>query len=146
MRRILITTEGSICSSEALRQFVDLFDVGPNEIYLLSVVPMAKRPDGHPAAVEHYHQACEAAQEVLDLAAADLAVAGFSAFGVVRVGDPAATIVEVARELAVNVIVLGTHGRQGLDRLMNGSVAEAVLHDAPCAVFIHPYAVAAEAR
>jgi nucleotide-binding universal stress UspA family protein len=144
MRRILITTEGSTCSSEALRQFVGLFDVGPNEIYLLSVVPLSRRPDGHPEAAEHYHRACEEAQEALDLAAADLAVAGFSAFSVVRIGHPAEAIVEVAREISADLIVLGTHGRQGLDRLMNGSVAESVLHHAPCAVFIHPHQVAAE--
>lgn len=144
MRRILITTEGSTCSSEAIRQFVGLFDVGPNEIYLLSVVPLANRPDGHPEAAAYYHQACEEAQEALDLAAADLAVAGFSAFSVVRIGHPAEAIVEVAREYAADLIVLGTHGRHGLDRLLNGSVAESVLHHAPCAVFIHPHQAAVE--
>lgn len=144
MRRILITTEGSTCSGEALRQFIGLFDVGPNEIYLLSVVPLAARPDGHPEAAAYYHQACEAAQEALDLAAADLAVAGFSAFSVVRIGHPAEAIVEVATEISADLIVLGTHGRHGLGRLVNGSVAESVLHRAPCAVFIHPHKATVE--
>ncbi|HWB12157.1 MAG TPA: universal stress protein [Pirellulales bacterium] len=49
-------------------------------------------------------------------------------------GDPARQIVELAKRENVETIVLGTHGRSGLGRLITGSVAEAVLRDAPCAV------------
>ena len=42
-----------------------------------------------------------------------------------------------ARDL--DLVVLGSHDRRGLERLLKGSVAEQVLHEAPCAVFIHPY-------
>ena len=142
MRRILIATEGSTCSNEAVRQFASLFDVAPNEVYLLAVVPPAKAPDGHPGAAEHCRRESESAQEALDLATSDLAVAGFSAFGLVRVGEPAETILEVASEIHAQLIVLGTHGRSGFEKLIHGSVAEAVLHRAPCAVFIHPHSVA----
>lgn len=51
------------------------------------------------------------------------------------VGDPASEIVRVAEEEKVDLIVLGTHGRTGLRRLLMGSVAEAVLRRAPCPVF-----------
>jgi nucleotide-binding universal stress UspA family protein len=49
-------------------------------------------------------------------------------------GDPAAEIIRLARELGANLIVMGTHGRTGLGRLLMGSVAAAVLRRAPCAV------------
>jgi nucleotide-binding universal stress UspA family protein len=49
-------------------------------------------------------------------------------------GAPAATILEVAREKACDVIVMGTHGRTGLGRLLMGSVAEKVVRNAPCPV------------
>lgn len=49
-------------------------------------------------------------------------------------GQPADTIVRVAEDRAVDLIVLGTHGRQGLAHLMLGSVAEQVVRTAPCAV------------
>jgi nucleotide-binding universal stress UspA family protein len=49
-------------------------------------------------------------------------------------GDPAAGIVEKARELPCDVIVMGTHGRTGVGRLLLGSVAEVVLRRAPCPV------------
>ncbi len=43
-------------------------------------------------------------------------------------GEPAETIARVARELEVDLIAMCTHGRQGLERLVFGSVAQAVLH------------------
>jgi nucleotide-binding universal stress UspA family protein len=49
-------------------------------------------------------------------------------------GDPAAGILEKARELPCDLIVMGTHGRTGVGRLLMGSVAEAVLRRAPCPV------------
>jgi nucleotide-binding universal stress UspA family protein len=49
-------------------------------------------------------------------------------------GDPAAVIVHSARELSADLIVLGTHGRTGLGRLLMGSVAEQVVRKAACPV------------
>jgi nucleotide-binding universal stress UspA family protein len=49
-------------------------------------------------------------------------------------GDAATEIVALARELKADLIVMGTHGRSGLGRLVLGSVAEAVLRRAPCPV------------
>jgi nucleotide-binding universal stress UspA family protein len=49
-------------------------------------------------------------------------------------GDPATEIVRVADEEDVDLIVLGTHGRTGLRRLLMGSVAEAVVRRAECPV------------
>jgi nucleotide-binding universal stress UspA family protein len=47
-------------------------------------------------------------------------------------GDPAAMIVRTAHETGCGLIVMGTHGRTGLDRLVMGSVAEQVIRKAPC--------------
>jgi nucleotide-binding universal stress UspA family protein len=49
-------------------------------------------------------------------------------------GNPAAVIVDVARETGASLIVLGTHGRTGLSRILMGSIAEEVLRKAPCPV------------
>jgi nucleotide-binding universal stress UspA family protein len=53
----------------------------------------------------------------------------------VAVGKPAEEILRVAREEAVDLIVMGTHGRTGLHHLLLGSTAETVLRTAPCPVF-----------
>jgi nucleotide-binding universal stress UspA family protein len=49
-------------------------------------------------------------------------------------GNPAAAILEVAKETNCDLIVMGTHGRSGLNRLLKGSVAEEVMRKAPCPV------------
>jgi nucleotide-binding universal stress UspA family protein len=51
-------------------------------------------------------------------------------------GDPAAEIVRYGRDAGADVIVMGTHGRTGVERLLMGSVAEKVLRDAPCSVLV----------
>jgi nucleotide-binding universal stress UspA family protein len=49
-------------------------------------------------------------------------------------GDPAAEILRLARLSPCDLIVMGTHGLIGLDRLLMGSVAEQVMRKAPCPV------------
>jgi nucleotide-binding universal stress UspA family protein len=49
-------------------------------------------------------------------------------------GEPVAEILRQAREIGADLIVLGTHGRTGLGRLLMGSVAEQVVRQAPCPV------------
>lgn len=61
---------------------------------------------------------------------------GFSVSHVFLEGDPAAEIVKHATAVGSDVIVLGTHGRTGADRLLLGSVAERVMRDAPCSVLV----------
>jgi nucleotide-binding universal stress UspA family protein len=51
-------------------------------------------------------------------------------------GSPAELILEHARSLPAGLIVMATHGHGGLGRLVHGSVAEAVLHSAPCPVLL----------
>jgi nucleotide-binding universal stress UspA family protein len=52
----------------------------------------------------------------------------------VFVGDPAAEICRVAHAIKAELIVMGTHGRTGLGRLLMGSVAAKVVREAPCPV------------
>jgi nucleotide-binding universal stress UspA family protein len=56
-------------------------------------------------------------------------------------GQPADTIVRFAQERRVDLIVMGTHGRGGLQRMLLGSVAERVLRLAPCPVLAIRYGV-----
>ena len=61
---------------------------------------------------------------------------------VVVEGSAASEITRLARELPADLLVMGTHGRSGFDRLMLGSVTEKVLRTAPCPVLTVPRRVA----
>lgn len=54
----------------------------------------------------------------------------------VRLDAPAEQIAELARELEAELVIVGTHGRKGLSRMVMGSVAEAVVRRAPCSVLV----------
>jgi nucleotide-binding universal stress UspA family protein len=60
-------------------------------------------------------------------------------------GDPARNIVEQAAAIDADLVVMGTHGRTGFERLLIGSVAEQVLRKAPCPVLLVPPHVTATA-
>ncbi len=59
---------------------------------------------------------------------------------VICIGNPYLEIVKAAKEKGADLIVLGTHGRTGLAHVLIGSVAEKVVHNAPCPVLTikHP--------
>ncbi len=59
---------------------------------------------------------------------------------IIEKGDVVETIIEVAKDKGVNLIVMGTHGRKGLDKILFGSVAEGVVKNSPIPVVtINPY-------
>jgi nucleotide-binding universal stress UspA family protein len=67
----------------------------------------------------------------------DECVASFKARrGILAEGPAAQAIVQAARELPAELVVVGTHGRSGFDHLVMGSVAETVIREAPCSVLV----------
>lgn len=52
-------------------------------------------------------------------------------------GDPAGEVVRMASDENAEMIILGTHGRTGMTRLLMGSVAEAIVRRAPCPVLVY---------
>lgn len=59
---------------------------------------------------------------------------------VIEKGDVVETLLEIAKEKGADLIVMGTHGRKGLDKILFGSVAEGVVKNSPIPVVtINPY-------
>ena len=52
-------------------------------------------------------------------------------------GDPAGEVLRIAADEQAEMIVLGTHGRTGMLRILMGSVAEAIVRRAPCPVLVY---------
>lgn len=54
----------------------------------------------------------------------------------VRIGDPVETLLQVAIDYEADVLIVGTHGRRGVDRMLLGSVAEKLVRNARCTVLV----------
>ena len=73
-------------------------------------------------------------QELKDQMAAIRPPEGVTLETRLEVGGAADTILAVARDTGCEMVVMGTHGRSGISRLLMGSVAEMVVRRAPCPV------------
>jgi nucleotide-binding universal stress UspA family protein len=64
----------------------------------------------------------------------------------IRIGYPREEILEVLKQRQVDLVILGTHGRRGFERLTLGSVAAEVMHQAECSLLLIPPEAGAEKR
>jgi nucleotide-binding universal stress UspA family protein len=119
IRRILCSLDFSEPSRSALAQAIRIARAHGSEIDALHVAPLLS-PSSRPAEMEAGLRSIEEA--------------GITAHGHVCSGDPAMEIMAYAEAHDVDLIVLGTHGRDGVARLLLGSVAETVLRKAGCPV------------
>jgi nucleotide-binding universal stress UspA family protein len=78
----------------------------------------------------------EQAKALVEETAQRLRAAGLNVSTVVEEGDPKTNIIDHAAHWHADLIVLGSHGRKGIDRFLLGSVSEAVVRHAPCSVEI----------
>ncbi len=79
---------------------------------------------------------CDMVQAMADRVRDLLRQDGVAADSVVKEGNPAKAIVEAAAENDCDLIVLGSHGRTGLDRILIGSVSQQVVVQAKCPVLV----------
>jgi nucleotide-binding universal stress UspA family protein len=142
-RRILVAVDGSAASNKGLREALRLARAEGASVCLLHVVnefPAFAAMDGMAGAVVDLVPALrEGGKRVLAKAKAVAAKAGVPAKTLLseRIGGPAADpIVREARKQRADLIVLGTHGRRGVRRLVLGSDAEQVVRTASVPVLL----------
>lgn len=85
---------------------------------------------------EIYTEAVRFHQEIAAGVERDLQGTGLDTEAMVMNGDPRIELVEAARAWDADLVVLGSHGRTGLARLLMGSVAAYVVAHAPCSVLV----------
>jgi nucleotide-binding universal stress UspA family protein len=107
-------------------------DIDPQGNVWLQGAARGKALDAGLAKVHQEHEALAART------AAGLRAAGLQAESEVEDGGPAHRLVETSVNWDADLIVVGTHGQTGLQRLLFGSVARAVLYHAPCSVLMVP--------
>ena len=135
--KILLAIDGSAFSEAALQSVLAQYRPAETEVRVLSVVPiptLSAPPQMAASYTPELDDEVQEAKERVEHAAATLRAAGMRTSCEVIKGDVRDMILEVAKLWSPDLIVLGSHGRKGLGRLLMGSVAEAVVRHAPCSV------------
>jgi nucleotide-binding universal stress UspA family protein len=140
VKTILCATDFSSCANGALDLAVKTAKLTGAKLRLLHVYenPGQLLPMGGyvgPAADAFGELRKQVTEQLSELARAQ-AGAGVEITEELVEGMPHRTIIELAKQWKVDLIVLGTHGRTGLDRALTGSVAERVVRLAPCPVLV----------
>ena len=132
--RVLIALDESPLAAHAVDVGADLARALHAETALVHVVDprLAFVPDGGIPLQDELAALKRAGQEFLTNAVQRTAT--LCPWPFLKEGKPADGILAAAREWSADVIVMGTHGRGGLSRLVTGSTAEEVLRHAPCPV------------
>lgn len=138
-RRVLFGTDFSPASRPAFRRAVALARQFRGRLLIVHVIP-----SGWPIGAEGYvtprmYQEMEtairqSAQKQLDRLVAQAKKAGVAVRGLLLSGAAAEAIALTARKERSDVVIVGTHGRTGLERLLAGSVASRIVGTAPCPV------------
>ncbi|NTW49519.1 MAG: universal stress protein [Chlorobiales bacterium] len=137
IKKILCTTDFSDASKNALRyanEFARSMDATVIILHIVEPRPIAT--DMSVAYIPIETDLEKAAEDDLAQLVIDEKYKGVTAKRLVLIGEPAEMILQQAKALDVDLIILGSHGRTGLTRLLMGSVAEAVVRKAPCPVLI----------
>ena len=141
-KKILCPTDFSDASLCGLKMANELAVQFGSELILVNVhKPIPHLPTPRIEASEttfdisiYEKQIVEDAEENLAKVAEDILSEGVTPRLVVRVGSPAEEILDVAEEENIDAIVIATHGRTGLAKIVFGSVAQRVVRRATCPV------------
>ena len=142
IKKILTPIDFSEHSMEAMRAAMELAkDVGAGEVHLMHVV--APQQSLIPSTIE---QNRELAREAAMLEQAEQELARIKkdelgdskkVFTCAVVGPPAQKLLEYAKEQAIDLILVATHGRTGGEYILIGSVTEKLMRNAPCSVLVY---------
>lgn len=141
-RRILVAVDGSAASMQGLREAIRLAKDDRAQLLLVHAVNdyyAFASLDGFAPGVDLVPALREGGRRILAKAQAVAEKSGIKAKTILRerIGGPAAdVIVPEARRQRADLIVLGTHGRRGLRRLVLGSDAEQVVRTSPVPVLL----------
>lgn len=141
IKRILIATDFSNCSKKAYAEAVQLARQLNGTVLLTHVIEPIGSVHIEPLAYLELKLG-----QALDRMAHPAREEGIKVETHLFKGDPAAEIIKAAKDLQCDLIVMGTHGRTGMPRLLMGSVTERVLRASPVPIVAVRRKAAAEKK
>lgn len=135
---IVVGTDGSETAEAAVREAADLARGSGAALHLVTAFPdphlIRERLEG--SARTEPVDLREVADELLLRTARQVEGEGLQVHTGAHEGDPAGVLIDAARELGADLIVVGDRGRTGIRRFLLGSVPNKISHHAPCSVMI----------
>jgi nucleotide-binding universal stress UspA family protein len=137
-QRILVAIDGSEFAAHALAVASNLATALSAQIGLVYVIdPRLVAGEAGIPADKLWGLLRREGHDLLDTAASTIPT-HLHVWKFLREGTPWKEVVESAREWPADLIVVGTHGRSGLTRLLLGSTSEGVVRHGPCPVVVVP--------
>jgi nucleotide-binding universal stress UspA family protein len=139
IKRVLAPTDFSGHSEHAVRYACSLaerFEAELHLVHILSeIIPAGPDPLLMPVMPPQFYEESERrAKETLRHLLRPAWGKPASVTTAVRWGSPVEAIVDYCKELAIDLLVIATHGRTGLSHVLLGSVAERIVREGPCPV------------
>ena len=131
---ILLATDGSTCCDNALARALEIAQERKAQLSAVSAV--YTNDEFYALGQEIVKELYKEADKTLDKVRKWAADLGVQAKLYVRDGEPHQAITGLATEISASLIVMGSHGRKGLTRLLMGSVTERVIGYADCPVLV----------
>ena len=128
-KRILVATDGSKFSEEAVRRALVLAKENNAQVTAVSVAYTDRAWALKDAVMEDAKRTLAQAQEIARQEGVPLRTR-------IEEGYPFEKIIEVAKELESDLIVMGSHGHTEIGKILIGSVTERVIGGAPCPVLV----------
>ena len=132
--KILLPTDGSKYSEAAADRAIDFAKSYGGEIAAVSVVDVTE--EFHVEAPDIVDKLVIKAKAVVEDFKKKSGAAGVKAEGFVREGEAHDVITGLAKEVGAELVIMGSHGRTGIKRLLMGSVTEKVIGQAACPVLV----------
>jgi nucleotide-binding universal stress UspA family protein len=136
--KILMGIDDSKFSEDVLRAVVTQIRTENTEVRVLHVLQSSvpAPPQMAPGYAPELEDQIKPAHELVERIAEELRRAGFKVDAAVEVGDIRERIIDAAEDWGAELIVVGSHGKRGIQRFLLGSVAEFVARHAKCSVEI----------
>jgi nucleotide-binding universal stress UspA family protein len=135
--RLLLATDGSESAEAAIKEAITIASICSSRLFVMSVVQV--NPEYETLAPQVVEKAESQTKRHLDSVKAMARKRGVVCQTIVHQGEePFQFIIDEAIKEKADMIVMGSHGRTGLKRLMMGSVTARVIGHAPCKVLVVP--------
>jgi nucleotide-binding universal stress UspA family protein len=145
IKKILVPIDFSVHSMEAMRGAMELAkDLGADEVHLMHVIApqhtfipslLATNVDQDRELAREASMTEQAEEELTRIKKDELGDSK-KVFTCCVGGPPVEKLIEYAKEQAIDLIMLATHGRTGGEHILIGSVTEKIVRNAPCSVLV----------